>query len=542
MATSAEKAMSKMLVSQFNKQISPVALTSKLKLSQINGIKESITDINVSDWTPTGSLQSTADSALDGAFKSSAWLAAEDANDKIQAIQTQCDFLGKMGIGQAIDQMASGVVNDAVDAANSAIDAAKAALGFDMPEFGIGSTLSDLINKGITAIEPVRKELEGTVSAILETGKGIAARASELGAQINGAVDDGIELIAKGMSTLSGPLKELDNLINCVNEVGGSEFTSQADQMITSLNQVYADLGVNDDPTQQNFGEFNTDTFFNSMPGITADQKNNILKSTNTFDQSKNNAMATVASAKAKAIESESSQSALSGGSTQNISSKKQDIEERAKVEFENKAAPELPAAPGSPAVPAKSASTTETSPSMLRYLRPSGEPIPAQPAGVPYTSLFDHPEMVDLDQMTDYLSYDSGHDQFPTMLNTLFSLIPKGSTKAVTNKELQQSMTVTSVTVDEPTEEAPENSSGYVQWTRIRATYVIYLHEAGQTHVGAYSQNGSMEYNGPMVNQVNFKSASAWGLSIVTGQKIAGDIMTYGVLPWSDGTVDSLL
>jgi len=539
MATSAEKAMSKMLVSQFNKQISPVALTSKLKLSQINGIKESITDINVSDWTPIGSLQSTADSALDGAFKSSAWLAAEDANDKIQAIQNQCDFLGKMGIGQAIDKMASGVAKDAVDAANAAIDAAKASLGLSMPEFGIGSTLSDLINKGIAATEPVRRELEETVSAILETGKGVAARASELASQINGAVDDGIELVAKGLSTLAGPLKELDKLINCVNEVGGSEFTSQADQMITSLNQVYADLGVNDDPTQQNFGEFNTDTFFGSIPGITADQKNNILKSTNTFDKSKNNAMATVNAAKSKAIESEASESALSGGVTENIDSKKQDIKTKAQVEFEDKAAPALPAAPGSPPIPAKPAVTVTPTAAEVSY-QTQPEAVEPQPAGKPYWSLFEYEQMTDEHLMIDYLFYDPGKNGYSNMFNALHKRIPAGSTKVSTTKRLRQSMTVTSVNVTQPIEDG-DTPSGRVQWTKITTNFIVYVHEDGDDPAQGWLQSGENFWESKKVDEPNFKAVSSFGLAVVIGNIVANGISN-NISKWTPSEIDELL
>jgi hypothetical protein len=549
MATQAEKAISKMLVSQFNKQIAPVTLSSKAKLSQINGIKESITNINISDWTPISSLQSTVDSALDGAFKSSAWLVAEDANSKIQAIQNRCDFLGKMGIGQAIDKIASGVAKDAADAANSAIDAAKSALGFDMPEFGIGSQLSDLINKGVAATEPVRKELEGTVSSILETGKGVAARASELASQVNSAVDSGIDLVAKGLSTLAGPLKELDKLINCVNEIGGSEFTSEADQMITSLNQVYADLGVNDDPLQKNFGEFNTDTFFASMPGITTDQKENMLKATNMNDQSKNNAMATVSAAKSKAIESESSQSSLSGGTTENIGVKKQDIQEKAKVEFESEAAPALPASPGSPPIPEKQSSTLEPVAETVNTIQATDTPpVDVQPVGTPYGALFPtRPIMVDESLMGEYLAFDSGQNQYPTMFDAVNTLIPKGSTTKTTSKQLQMALTVTSCVVSTKTEEDDIAPSGTEKWTVITTKFTIYLYvvhdiyDVGEDYKSGLTKTGTSVWNGPKEDLNDWKPASSFGLSIVCGRVVAEGI-SLKTEKWTGSQVESLL
>ena len=192
MATLAEKAMTKIILDKFNKGMAPVQKSSKAKSSEFSDVKIDISNINPLDFTPTGDFQSATDSALDSAFKSSAWLAADDATDKIQSIQTKCDILDKLGITQAIDKIGSGLMDDVGDAVGDAIAAARASTGFSMPEFGIGELLSDLVNKGSVIGDAVATEFSGTVSAILETGKGIEARAKELINQVGGVVSDAV--------------------------------------------------------------------------------------------------------------------------------------------------------------------------------------------------------------------------------------------------------------------------------------------------------------------------------------------------------------
>lgn len=542
MATNAEKAMTNILLDKFNKSMKPVQMASKAKASQFSGIKESITNINPLEFTPLAAMQLTTDTALNDAFESTAWLSAGDALDKIQSIQSKCGYLEKMGITQAIDKMAGGLMSEASNAATAAIDAAKAATGLSMPEFGIGKQLSDLVSKGVTATEPVRKELEGTVSAILETGKGVGARASELVSQLGGAVGEAVGLAAKGLSTLGTPLQDLDALINCVDEIGGGDYVTEADEMIDSLNQVYDELGVEDDPNQENFGEFNSDKFFDSMPTITSDQKDNMLKATNMNDKSKNNSEAAIGAAKKKAAESEASESSLSGDEGDTVTTKKQETETRAKVEFVSSPAPAIPAEPDKPAIPAKTQKVVEILPGVVQYQPIATPPTKAQPAGVSYRSLLVIPVMINEGDMTEYLAIDPGKLGYPLMLSAMQNImVPTGyTTTDTTDKKIALALTVTGAqwTTLEETVDTDDGKRDN-KWPKLVVQCIVYAQRDPLPFDSGLQQIGTYTWEGGKLEADDYEFPSAKGQQRITPKAVRSG---FRIMEWTAEQFESLL
>lgn len=437
--TNIEKAASSTIVSDFNKKMVGVKSIANSTASKYDGLKNSIANISPVDFTPPAIFQTTTDDATNKAFESSAWLTAEDAGKNIQEIQTRCAFLEENTLGAMIEKMRGGVLDDAINAAGDAIQEAKDASGLSMPEFGIGEALSDIVNKGRAAYEAVEDSISGPISDVLEAGKAGLAKAQALGDQIGAAVDTGKKMIQKGLAELGPGLRKLDEMINCMDAVGGGEVSPETDQMIDALNDVYDKAEVHDDPNQTTFGEFNTDAFFNDIPGITADQKSNILKATNSYDKTKNNASKAVDKAKdmAETDTTPKSVSALAGGAPDTLDAKKQDIKEKAEVKFETPPTPAIPAAPAtdtSPARPAQPAQPAEETPAPDPTPIQSGNAFEKMIQSVP-PDIFTWRASIqsveaDESSMSEYLSYDPNKENYPRFQTDLMIEVPLGGTE----------------------------------------------------------------------------------------------------------------
>ena len=425
-----ELAAASTIVSDFNKKIAGVKSIAFATAIKYDGLKNSIADISPIDFTPPAIFQSTTDNAVNKAFESSAWLTASDAGTKIQEIQSKCSFLETIPLGGMVEKMRGGVLDDAINAAEDTIQKAKDALGLSMPEFGIGKALSDIVNKGRAAYEAVEDSLSGPISDILESGKAGLAKAQAVEDQIGAAVDTGKKMIQKGLAELGPHLRKLDEMINCMDTVGGAQTSPEADQMIDALNDVYDKAGVLSDPAATNFGEFDSDAFFNDIPGITPDQKSNILKATNSYDKTKNNASKAVDKAKdmAQSDTTPKSVSALAGGAPDAIASKKQLIKEEAEVKFETPSTPPIPAAPGRPAEPAKPAEETPSPPPATVEPRNAFEKMEKS---VPQ-ELFTWRgaiQSIEPDEtgMAEYLSYDPNRLNYERFKTDLYLEVPLG-------------------------------------------------------------------------------------------------------------------
>jgi hypothetical protein len=438
--TDIDAALASSLFSNFNKKISSVKTQSKTISTKYGTLQTRIASTDALEFTPPAVLTDTANSALDKSFRSSAWLQAGDAVKKIQTAQDKCSFFAEMGMANVIEELRSGVIDKALSEAGSAISDAIGSTGFSMPEFGFGTDLSDIVNKGRAAYEAVEQEFSGIVGSVLETGKGAYARALELADQVGGAVSEGKKMIEKGLSTLAEPLRDLDELINCANAIGGADVVAQTDQMIDALNEVYDLAGVKDDPNQPDFGEFDDDKFFSDIGGITPDQQNNILTTTNMYDKSKNNASLAVDKAKGLADDQteERSESSLASADSDTIEDKKSEITDRAEVVFDKPAAPPKPVAPGSPPKAAEPAEETQAPVTDSPYTIPGitfvTKQAPPPPTGIVYFSLIKRVDPWDEGSMTDYLSWDPNKTGYPKIRNEIGQLISRYARTQIEN------------------------------------------------------------------------------------------------------------
>lgn len=429
--TNIEAAASSTLVSDFNKQISSVETQALSSASKFTSIQNQIASISPVDFTPPAILDTTTSAALNKSMQSSAWLTSKDAGKQIQDIQNRCTVLQEIGATQMIEKMRGGVMDKALKDAGDAISDAIGGSGLSMPEFGIGEALSNIVNKGRAAYEAVEDEFSGIVSDVLETGKAAAAKAQAVVDQIGGAVSEGKKMVEKGLATMSGPLKKLDEIINCMDAVGGGAVVGETDQMIDALNNVYDKAGVKSDPNQPDFGEFDDTKFFNNIPGITPTQQSNLLKTTNMYDKAKNNASKAVDKAKelAEPDTQERSASSLGSAAPPSLPEKKEEIKKTSEVKFETPPTPEIPAAPGRPAQPAQPAvSTPAPEPSTPSTPEPDQEdPTPARVITM-YKKTITLVDVWDEAGMTDYLAWDPNRTGYPlTKSNMMYNLIPFG-------------------------------------------------------------------------------------------------------------------
>jgi len=491
-----EIAVASTLVSDFNKKMSSIKSLSLNTTSKYSSIQNQIASISPVDFTPPAIFQATTDTATNTAFESSSWLMAEDAGAKIQEVTSRCDILEDVPLGAAIEKMRGGVLDDAKKAASDAIEAAKEQLGLSMPEFAIGETLSDIVNKGRAAYEAAEDALQESVSDILESGKAGLAKAQAVIDQVGGAVSEGKKMIQKGLETLTPALKKLDEIINCMDAVGGEAVVGQTDEMIDSLNTVYDQTQVHSDPSSPTFGEFDSDTFFSQIPGITPDQKSNLLKATNSYDKIKNNSSKVVDKAKdfAEKDTTKKSVSALAGGSEDSITEKKTNIKKKTEVVFDTPATPAIPAAPAtetSPARPAQPAQPAEETPAP----EPAVVPVPDNKAAVQededlvpnvttWKNLVKEIE-VDETDMAVYLSYDPNRENYPRFKTDFIEILPLGGTLNPTPDDLTIIYSIPAVVIDEVVQESTTVPGTNMKYTQVSVAVEANLTKLGTTTTG---------------------------------------------------------
>jgi hypothetical protein len=411
------------LVNDFSDQSEPVLTKSTVIFNQMEDIKADISAIPPSSFTPPGLLDSFTGQALNQSFASSSWLTADDAIQNVQAIKQKCAVLNEVtkyvDTSSMIDGMKGGVLKDAMDAIGNVADQFKIDFpSLDLPELGIGKALSDLANVGRSIYDKVEDSFSGPVSDIIEHGKGGLAKAQGAIDKASAAVDGAISVVEGKIASMAGPLKMLDKLTDCVDAVGGSEFAGKTDQMIDRSNEIYDKLGVESDPNSSNFGEFDENSFLDSIGGLSSTHKSNIKKTMNTYNKASNNAGGAVEKAKeASKLSQDKSISSLSSGAKDDSTERKKDfVDENVKVEVD------VPAIPGG-----APATTIVPTPATVP---PSSTAQAAPPAavGTPYKDLVVEYEIL-LASGSNYLNFDPttlGYEQYKADLT---KFVPQGVT-----------------------------------------------------------------------------------------------------------------
>lgn len=421
--TNVEAAAANMLVNDFSDTSEPMLSQATTIFNQLEGIKNLISGYSPSDYTPDALLNTLTQQSLNAAFESSAWLASKDGLVAIQNIQNNCEVMKEVGkyvdASSMIDSMKGGILGDAMDAIGNVTSQFKIDFpSLSLPEFEIGKQLSDLINTGRSAFDSIKTSTESAVSDVIAHGKGGLAKAQAAINKAGAAVDGAIEVIESGISSLAPGLKILDGLINCTDAIGGAAYAGKADQMIDRANDIFNKAGVESDPTSPNFGEFDENSFLDSIGGLTPSQKSGILKGTNTYMQATNNALlvADKAQQSAKtAQEWEKSTSSLQGGGNKESTAQKSNyVSDNVKVEVKV------------PAIPGGAKAKTETPTTIPTPVPSTAAPTPAAPKIIPFTNLIDHIR-IEIDAEHQYNFFDPNHLEYPDYKNLCMNHLPPG-------------------------------------------------------------------------------------------------------------------
>jgi len=381
--TNVQVATANTLVNEFSNSNEITKKKSAAISSSLDNIKGLISAIPSGSYTPAALMDSVTSQALNASFSSTAWLSGEDTLQNIQDVQGQCTVLKDIAKfvdpSSMTDSMKSGVFKDAENAISRVLDSFKFDFpSLSLPEFGIAKQLSDLINTGRTSIDQTKKAFSGTVSSILEHGKaglGIAESAID---KSSSAISGAVSIASGGIASLTKGLKVLDGLTDCVNGLGGAAFATQADEMIDATNDIFDSLSVESDPNSPNYGEFDEQAYMDSIGGLTAEQKSNILKCTNVYNQSANNA-GTAVDKVATGIKpvSDKSVSSLKG------SAKQIKPEENVNyIQAETPVTVEIPPIPAKQAIPA-TATTPYQPPVKAQPAKTITSPVPVPTAAI---------------------------------------------------------------------------------------------------------------------------------------------------------------
>ena len=436
--TQIETAVADTLINDFSDQSKTLETKSSSLLAQAERIKDEISSIDPSKFTPPSVLDDYTGQALNASYESSAWLMAEDATQQIQAVKQRCPVLNEaskyVDTGALIDSMEGGVLKGAMDALDNKLDEFK--INFphlEFPELAIGKKLSSLFNTGRSPFDSVATSFSGAVNDVIEHGKAGLAKAKAAIDKAGAAVDGAVTVAEGALASLVGPLKMLDQLTNCVDTLGGVEYVGKTQQMIDQSNEIFDKLGIESDPNSPNFGEFDETSYLDSIGGLTSSQKSNIKKSMNMYNKASNNAAGVVEKAKERAkLVQDKSTSSLSGGSTITTERKKNFVDENVKVEIEI------------PAIPGKAPAKTETP--QAEEVPPAPANVPSKPAaaGIAYADMVKSYEVTITG--TNYLNFDptlKGIEQYKA---DLIRAIPMGVTTTEA-KDLRMEMVMGNVT-----------------------------------------------------------------------------------------------
>jgi len=196
--------------------------------------------------------------------------------------------------------------------------------------------------------------------------------------------------------------------------------------MLDTTQNLYDKMYMYDDPSEPTYGEFNQGSFESSIPTVPKKGLRNVMKLTNMYNKSNNNANQSVDVLAKTAKEGEKSTSSLAPNTDDmTLDDKRLLAEEETKVEVE---APAVPATEGRESQPAQTVEAPESTPVPVPPAQP---PEPVQdPAAieVPYRNFLDDMDVHDGDGS--YSVYDPNHKAFPKFQSSANRLIPEGSVK----------------------------------------------------------------------------------------------------------------
>jgi len=324
-------AITNSLIEDFSSLMGPISNKCTALSGQLNKIKTQIS--NITNASPVSLINTAMRDGLDGAYKSTSWSLENDTSEKINAKLNKCSFFKDNAAqnpkysdpGKMLGSLGSGASTQATDVVDGVVTAIKQQYGFDLNELTIGKLLADIANTGRTPFDVVNSALTdlGEITDVIEYGK------------------TAVSQIETPLSQASKDLANIDKLINCADAIGGPDYSEQIDDMIAETNCYYDRLGVFSDPSEARFGEFDFDTYLDSVSTATPQIKSNIKKGVNLYSKAKNNSEGALQKAAESTL---SSQSSVGAKPADSMASKKKYVDDQSKTVFT------IPAENGKPA------------------------------------------------------------------------------------------------------------------------------------------------------------------------------------------------
>lgn len=237
-------------------------------------------------------LENTVCNKLSGEF--------DKIYNSINGVSSQFDKIKKQ-ITSQLDSMnfsTDDILNDAIGNLSSALDSKLPSLD--------ESSLSDIINIinncNFLSDDPILKN----PLSLLNNAKDDLL--SDFDLQLNDLKDSIPEfgtgnlinslkdLLDPDGNDLTNNFKNLDKIINCVNSICGSGFSSSLSDMIDKTNEIYSAMGVVDDPLSSSYGTLDIDSIYSSV-GLSSDNISKINSVTSSINSGKSKIKNTLSSA-----------------------------------------------------------------------------------------------------------------------------------------------------------------------------------------------------------------------------------------------------
>lgn len=484
--TAAAAAQASSLVNDFNSAVGPVEKRAKEAESQFNGIIDTLSSIDPTDYTPEAMMDAFTQNALNESFASTSWQQGVDALKQANVVSANCSLFDsgsvpKYGdLARQVNSMRSGVLENATNAISKVATDIQAAAGRTIAELEIGKKLSSLVNTGSSESDIVNKSNSSPVSSILETGKAGIAKSQSL------------------MGKLAGPMKALDKIMDCTNALGGAEYSGDVDNMIDQTQNLYQKMYMFDDPASPQYGEFNQGAFANSIPTVPKKVLDNTFKVANMFNKSDNNAALSTDRLVKQAKEGAKSTSSLAPNGENQTNDDKRTIADQVsefKISF-----PKIPAAPGRAAQPGGSATSPKPTPVVPPVVDTLPPPIEEK---ISYRNLIARePEFI---QNGGYISMDPQLSGVPAILATATDLIPDGGTS---DPSSQMKITVYALNITYQKEVSKDGTQAFL---KIIGDVAVQYERIDKTPSGGYPiAQGNFNVRAGVVDAEDYKEKTS--------------------------------
>jgi len=411
--TYAEAATVESIILDFDGIATAMEVKAKATQSLFSSIKDDISSIDPSDYTPSNIMDAFTNQGLNAGYGVTGWLQNPTAASDMTKIADKCGLLSdsnnpKYGdIARKIESVKKGVVKKVTDIVDDVASDIAEQAGKTIQEWGIGKRLSALVNPGYSIFDNVFSGNQlGPLKAVLDGAKG---------------------LIPKGTGTLGNmkfDLSDLDKMIECTNAIGGSAYAPQVDEMIGRTQSIYDKSYMLSDPSLPTFGEFDSEAFLNdiAVPDLV---KDNIIKSTNLNNKIANNAglAADKAVEGAKDVVEKSTSSLSENSESVPVDQKRENAETNTTITTTTE---KIPATKGREPEPAETVEQEAPAQAPVVEVDTSPQELPSDK--VPWKSLVTSIEVQD--PHGSYASVDPGGAGIPKIKDeVLRSLVPFGFT-----------------------------------------------------------------------------------------------------------------